>query len=463
MQRVIGPLLALAVLPVLESAAIFGDVAAAARDLDLVYARVDDGPLALEYAGDHRRELDDMLDHAGRLLADGRLEEAAVALEALVMKDSGQIPALLALGEVYFRLGRGSESLGIAQVLARLPEQRLEATRLQVRALNALKRYREAGEIARSYAEGRLADPLLTLEARLARGNAGEAVAVLGEFARALKDRAAVSDSDDARIAAGIFHLAAGNTEEASRCFEDIAASLRGSQRSIAAQTILLAGRGDYLGALDLARRAAIAADSTADMWNNLAALLIVSNQLAEARSCLAKALEIDPGHFPAVHQMTSLLVTEGNVTGAVAVCGAALLVHSNSARINQRMGQLLVQQRDWLGARSHLRRALEINPDVKGAAYVLAVLAQSQGDERGAVRLLERELALNTNHVGALNNLAWIRATTVDPGLRDVPGAVAAARQACELTGYRSLEEVDTLVECLLRAGDPERAGTIV
>jgi Flp pilus assembly protein TadD len=60
----------------------------------------------------------------------------------------------------------------------------------------------------------------------------------------------------------------------------------------------------------------------------------------------------------------------------------------------------------------------------------------------------------LQADLLGALNNLAWIRATSEDARLRDGPEAVRLAQRACQLAGQRETNALRTLAAAYAEAG---------
>ena len=79
--------------------------------------------------------------------------------------------------------------------------------------------------------------------------------------------------------------------------------------------------------------------------------------------------------------------------------------------------------------------------------------LGQS-GRTREAVAQYREALRLNPNLAGALNNLAWVLATSSDAELRDGAEAVRLAERACELTHYGEPLFLGTLAAAYAEAG---------
>ncbi len=79
--------------------------------------------------------------------------------------------------------------------------------------------------------------------------------------------------------------------------------------------------------------------------------------------------------------------------------------------------------------------------------------LGQS-GRTREAVAQYREALRLNPNLAGALNNLAWMLATSSKAEFRDGTQAVQLAERACELTHYGEPLFLGTLAAAYAEAG---------
>jgi tetratricopeptide (TPR) repeat protein len=83
----------------------------------------------------------------------------------------------------------------------------------------------------------------------------------------------------------------------------------------------------------------------------------------------------------------------------------------------------------------------------------------QERGEFERALRDYDAALRLDPNDVFALNQRAWLRATSPDERFRNGQAALADATRAAELTGHRSAAELDTLAAAYAEAGDFENA----
>ena len=78
----------------------------------------------------------------------------------------------------------------------------------------------------------------------------------------------------------------------------------------------------------------------------------------------------------------------------------------------------------------------------------------------RQAVSDLQTAIQMNTKKPErALNSLAWLRATCLEPGIRDGKEAVKLAIKACELSEWKDWGIIDTLAAAYAEIGDFDQA----
>ena len=137
----------------------------------------------------------------------------------------------------------------------------------------------------------------------------------------------------------------------------------------------------------------------------------------------------------------------------------AAVERNPNSPEAHVNLGSALFDEGSLDAARLHFEEALRIRPDYLNARSNLGLLLARQGDDAGAVReyryIAERDIgALNI-----LNDLAWLLATSTDPGVFDASEALTWANLAAEGTNHSNAAVLDTLATAQAAAGERERA----
>ncbi len=104
-------------------------------------------------------------------------------------------------------------------------------------------------------------------------------------------------------------------------------------------------------------------------------------------------------------------------------------------------------------------KEAVRINPSWAEAHVQLGIVLTTQGMLAEAIAHYRQALSLRPYDPIALNNLAWLLATTASPQLRDGKEAVQLAERACALTGYRETVFVGTLAAAYAEAGQFDKA----
>ncbi len=104
--------------------------------------------------------------------------------------------------------------------------------------------------------------------------------------------------------------------------------------------------------------------------------------------------------------------------------------------------------------ARASYLQVLQLKPDHKQALQNLGNLLIAQGKLTEAIPFLQRLLRVDPDSVDALNRLAWLFATHVDAGVRNGPQAVELATRACQLTGWRQAQSLNTLAAAYAEEG---------
>jgi Tfp pilus assembly protein PilF len=134
-----------------------------------------------------------------------------------------------------------------------------------------------------------------------------------------------------------------------------------------------------------------------------------------------------------------------------------ALAVTKNNYLAHINLGTALGAEGQMEEAIGQLQEAIRLKPDKPDQPQVYVYLAMAlnkAGRLHEAVDAYQEALRLNPHLPEALNNLAWILATSSDNQLRNGAEAVRFAQLACELTSYNQPLFVGTLAAAYAEAG---------
>jgi Tfp pilus assembly protein PilF len=136
-----------------------------------------------------------------------------------------------------------------------------------------------------------------------------------------------------------------------------------------------------------------------------------------------------------------------------------ALKIWPDFPDANINMASILIKRKQFDGAMVYLHKAMEINSDDPRVYYYIGSLFQTQQKSDEAIHAYERTLQLEPDFKAALNNLAWLLATTPDAQIQNPTEAIRLARKACELTSFGNAGIMDTLAVAYAAAGQFKEA----
>src|SRR5438552_2551294 len=137
---------------------------------------------------------------------------------------------------------------------------------------------------------------------------------------------------------------------------------------------------------------------------NNLGIVRLQQGKLDEAVSLLQSAVDLRPDNSPAQENLAKALLQKGQVTDALI----------------------------------HYRKLMELQPDNIEIHNIVGTVLVQQGRITEGVEEWEKVLLIRPDNGNALNNLAWVFATSPDDSLRDGSRAVQLAEQATRISGSR-------------------------
>ena len=212
-------------------------------------------------------------------------------------------------------------------------------------------------------------------------------------------------------------------------------------------------GRGETARAIAAYEQAVKVDPAYADARQNLGRELTREGRAAEGLPHLEIAARLAPGSPAVALQLGLALQAVGDAQASERQFRRALALDPAFALALSPLGLARLQQGDRTEGLGLLRRAVQSSAD-PGARVVLAgVLMQDAGPNDEAVELLADALRRKPDFVPALNELAWVRATSVGL-LRDSTQALALSAQAVRLTGGADASVLDTRAAAEAAAG---------
>jgi tetratricopeptide (TPR) repeat protein len=97
----------------------------------------------------------------------------------------------------------------------------------------------------------------------------------------------------------------------------------------------------------------------------------------------------------------------------------------------------------------------IELNPRFSPAYSERGGGRSAKGDVEGALVDYNKAIELDPGNSDAYNSLAWLLATCPRATVRNGARAIENARKACELTGWKEGNYIDTLAAAYAEAGD--------
>ncbi len=186
--------------------------------------------------------------------------------------------------------------------------------------------------------------------------------------------------------------------------------------------------------------------------YNNLGCLLAEQKKYNEAIEQFLASLRLNPSNPEAHSNLGRALAETGRVAEAESHFQTALALRPQNAGIQKSFASFLAEHGKIEEAVSHLREAVRLEPVVQ-TRLQLAELLHRTGDDRGAVAQYRKVLAAKPDSQDALNNLAWVLATSPDATVRDGKEAVRVAERACRLTRYTEVRPLGTLAAAYAEA----------
>jgi tetratricopeptide (TPR) repeat protein len=193
----------------------------------------------------------------------------------------------------------------------------------------------------------------------------------------------------------------------------------------------LLVAQGRLDEAITHYEKAVAINPADAEAQNNLGVTLYAVGRVDDAIQHYRKALEIRPDYAAASCNLADALIATGDVDGAIARYSACLAAMPNQPEAEYNLASALLRKGRTDEAIVHYRKVLQLRPESADAHANLgsALLAKARVHE--AIAEYRKAIEISPENVAALSSLAWLLATSADPGSRNGSEAVKLAQRA--------------------------------
>lgn len=186
----------------------------------------------------------------------------------------------------------------------------------------------------------------------------------------------------------------------------------------------------------------------------NYGLALFREGKVDEAGAHFLKAVEIQPDLAEAHYSLGLVMLQTGHLDEAIDHLRRALEQQPRYAEAHGNLGDAYSQTGQTSEAIVQYQAVLAIEPGNAQGHFSLGRALAEEGRMREAVSQYRETLRLKPDAIPALNNLAWLLATTPEAAIRNGPQAVELAQEASRLSGNGDPGVLDTLAGAYAEAG---------
>lgn len=177
--------------------------------------------------------------------------------------------------------------------------------------------------------------------------------------------------------------------------------------------------------------------------------------ELENALADLTEAIRLDPTQATTWNNRGHAWDLKGEFENAIKDYTEAIRLKPAYATAHSNRGLARLASGDCAGAIMDCTEAIRLDP-ASAHAYVARASARFQaGDYDRAIQDIETAMRISPTNPGAMDALAWLRATCPDAGFRDGASALEWAHKAGDLEGWAHAGNFDTLAAAHAEAGD--------
>ena len=188
--------------------------------------------------------------------------------------------------------------------------------------------------------------------------------------------------------------------------------------------------------------------------YNDLGKAYALQGKLDEAQIMFSNAVALNPGLAQARWNLGSSYLLKGEVAEGLAEMKRAVQLSPEDIEAHSRLADKLIKLGKAAEALPYCEVVVQAEPKDAHAHFVLGSACLATKRLEQALANFKEALRLAPDTPECMNALAWIYATSPQPGLRNGAEAVRLAEAACKITKRQQTATLDTLAAAYAEAG---------
>lgn len=189
--------------------------------------------------------------------------------------------------------------------------------------------------------------------------------------------------------------------------------------------------------------------------YNNRGLAWASKGQYDKAMQDYAAALRIDPKYPYPYNNRGLIWMAKGDIENAIKDYTEAIRLDRKYALAFNNRGLAWEAKSDLDNAFRDYSEAIRLDPNLTYPLNNRGRIWEVKGEYGKAMTDYAEAIQLDSKYSAPYNSIAWLRATCPDAQFRGGKEAIVFATKACELTEWKSFNELDTLAAAYAEAGE--------
>jgi tetratricopeptide (TPR) repeat protein len=173
-----------------------------------------------------------------------------------------------------------------------------------------------------------------------------------------------------------------------------------------------------------------------------------------DSETLFTHALAVTSNNDVAENNLGIVYLRKGKLDQAISLLQSAVDLRPENSPAHENLAKALLQKGRVAEALVHYRKLLELQPDNMEVHNIVGTVLVQQGHVREGIEEWQKVLAIDPDNGNAMNNLAWVFATSPAASVRDAPRAMRLAEQALRVSGGRIPIVLRTLAAAYAESG---------